>query len=211
MNKNLIKGCAQGFFLLWILNPSLIIAAETPNAILQAKLNNIQQMTANFSQRITAKGHEISRSYGNMALERPGHLRWETKKPMEQLIIADGKKLWVYDIDLEQVTVKKQTNNLSDTAALFLSNYDHAATNAFKVSFTQQNAEETYHLQAKAKKENFHEIWLIFKDNILYTIKIIDQLGQHTTINFNKIVVNHKLAANLFQFTPPKNVDLLNQ
>src|SRR5580704_14348669 len=111
-------------FLGLLLAFSGFVFSQTSAELLQTKLNAIRSMTANFNQVVKAKNREVSRSSGIMALERPGRFRWQTKSPMEQLVVADGQKMWIYDVDLEQVTVKKQGKGLGGTAALFLSGYD---------------------------------------------------------------------------------------
>src|SRR4051812_43952647 len=85
-----------------------VLFSQTASEEVQSKLNAIHTMTANFKQVVKAGSREVSNSYGNMALSRPGRFLWKTKGPLEQLVIADSKKLWVYDLELEQVTVKKQ-------------------------------------------------------------------------------------------------------
>src|SRR3990167_5239597 len=92
-----------------------VATGEDAGDLLQKKLNTLQSMRANFTQVIYVKQREISHSDGNMALQRPGHFRWQTKNPMAQIIVADGKKIWIYDVDLEQVTVKDQNKNLGET------------------------------------------------------------------------------------------------
>ena len=81
---------------------------QAPGDLLQTKLNDIRTMTATFKQTVKAKHRVVSRSSGTMALQRPGRFRWQTVQPMTQLMVADGQQIWVYDKDLEQVTVKKQ-------------------------------------------------------------------------------------------------------
>jgi outer membrane lipoprotein carrier protein len=168
-------------------------------------------MTAHFNQVVKAKKREVSRSSGTMALQRPGRFRWQTIDPMEQLVVADGKKMWVYDVDLEQVTVKKQAKGLGGTAALFLSGYDDTVTRDFDV--TQKNAGKTttFDLQSKSPKENFQQIKLTFTGDNLTGLELHDQLGQVTTVKLLQIKSNPKLSAQLFQFKPPKGVDLVQQ
>lgn len=178
---------------------------------LQVKLNNIQSMTANFSQVVKAKKREVSNSQGTMALERPGRFRWQTKSPMEQLVVADSKKLWVYDVELEQVTVKKQEKGLGGTAALFLSGYDDTVTRDFNVTVTNQGKNQLYDLHAKSPKENFQQVKLLFSKDMLIGIELFDQLGQHTVVKLTNIKSNPKLAGRLFQFKPPKGVDVVQQ
>src|SRR5262249_3239949 len=130
---------------------------------------------------------------------------------MEQLVVADGKKIWVYDVELEQVTVKKQDKSLEGTAALFLSGYDNTVTRDFNVSETASGAMQAFDLHAKSSKTNFQHLKLIFTHDVLSTIEMFDQLGQHTIVNLTKVKFNPKVVAGLFQFKPPQGVDVVQQ
>lgn len=185
--------------------------AQTPSEVVQTKLNSIRTMTANFSQVVKAKKREVSRSSGNMALERPGRFRWLTQEPMEQLIVADGKKMWVYDKDLEQVTVKKQEKGLGGTAALFLSGYDETVARDYNVTQFNEGKNTIFDLKAKSSKGNFQRIKLLFSNEELTGLELYDQLGQITYVKLLKIKSNPKLDAKLFQFKPPKGVDVVQQ
>lgn len=194
---------------------SLLIAsqgyAESAADVLQGKLNAIRTMSANFKQVVKAKQREVSNSTGTMALQRPGRFRWQTKSPMAQLVVADSKKLWVYDVDLEQVTVKKQEKGLGGTAALFLSGYDNTVTRDFEVTASNQGKSVLYDLHAKSPKENFQRVKLLFTGDILSAIEMDDQLGQHTIVKLSNIKNNPQLASSLFSFKPPKGVDVVQQ
>jgi len=185
--------------------------AQTSAELLQTKLNALKTMTASFKQIVKAKKHEVSSSSGTMALERPGRFRWQTKEPMEQIVVADGKKMWVYDLELEQVTVKKQEKGLGGTAALFLSGYDDDVTRDFAVTQTQKGKTLVFDLKSKLPKENFQRIKMIFNQNSLTGLELYDQLGQVTTVRLNQIKSNMKLDSKLFRFTPPKGVDVVQQ
>jgi outer membrane lipoprotein carrier protein len=185
--------------------------SQTPGELLQDKLNAISTMTADFSQTVKAKKKEVSRSSGTMALQRPGRFRWKTAEPMEQLIIADGQKMWIYDIELEQVTVKKQEKGLGGTAALFLSGYDNKVTKDFEVTEKDDGQLMVFDLNAKAPKENFQRIKLIFKKEQLIGLDLYDQLGQITYVKLSHIKMNEKLQEKIFQFKPPKGVDVIKQ
>ncbi|HAT6935656.1 TPA: outer membrane lipoprotein chaperone LolA [Legionella pneumophila] len=187
------------------------VFSQTSAEVLQSKLNAIQTMTANFSQIVKAKNREVSRSSGSMALQRPGRFRWETKDPLEQLIVADGQKMWIYDVDLEQVTVKNQEKGLGGTAALFLSGYDETLTHDFDVSEKQTGKLTVFDLKSKSAKENFQRIKLIFSQSTLIGLELYDQLGQITNVKLVQIKANPKLSAKLFQFKPPKGVDVVKQ
>ena len=170
--------------------------AQTPETVVQQKLSAIQTMHAHFTQTVRGKRHQMSDSSGEMVVARPNRFRWQTRRPMAQTIIADGKKVWVYDVELEQVTVSKQTQNLGAAGALFLS----------------QDATAVQHdLHAKSSKSNFERVRLIFDNNLLTTIAMDDQLGQHTTIHLSQVTVNQPEPAHLFQFRIPAGVDVVQQ
>ncbi|MDR3441419.1 MAG: outer membrane lipoprotein chaperone LolA [Legionella sp.] len=184
---------------------------QSPEELLQVKLNSIRSMTAVFKQVVKAKQHVVSRSTGTMALERPGRFRWQTKDPMAQLMVADGKKIWVYDNDLEQVTVKLQKKGLGGTAALFLSGYDDTVTRDFSVVQSGSGDDLTFDLKSKSTKAGFQRIKLMFHQSSLTGLELFDQLGQVTTVKLSQAKLNPKLAAALFQFKPPKGVDVVEQ
>jgi outer membrane lipoprotein carrier protein len=185
--------------------------ADATSEVLQAKLNAIRTMSASFNQVVNAKKREISRSSGTMALLRPGHFRWQTKKPMEQLVVADGNHLWIYDVDLEQVTVRKQEKGIGGTAALFLSGYDDTVARDFDVTRQQEGNKDYFDLHAKSSKANFQQVKLIFTGNELRGLELFDQLGQRTVVTLSNIKNNPKLASTLFEFKPPKGVDVVRQ
>lgn len=190
--------CATGF-------------AQTASEDIQAKLNAMRTMSASFTQKVTAGNREVSQSSGSMALSRPGKFRWETKRPLEQVVVADSQKLWVYDVDLEQVTVKKQEKGLGGTPGLFLSGNSDSVNRDFTVTSETKNKTQIFDLKAKSSKENYQRVKLIYTQNQLTAIEFFDQLGQHTVIKLTNIKSNPKLADKLFQFKPPKGVDVVDQ
>lgn len=179
--------------------------------VLQSKLNALHTLSANFNQVVKTKKREVSRSSGKMALSRPGHFRWQTQKPMEQIVVADGKRLWVYDVELEQVSVKKQEKNLGGTAALFLSGYDNTVAKDFDVQMHEEGRKSTFDLKAKSNKANFQKVTLIFNGSALQGIILYDQLGQITNVSLAQVQVNPKLSESLFKFKAPKGVDIVEQ
>ncbi|CAM4477205.1 MAG: Outer-membrane lipoprotein carrier protein [Legionella sp.] len=184
---------------------------EAADEILQTKLNAIRSMTASFKQVVKAKERVVSRSSGTMALQRPGRFRWQTKEPMAQLMIADGQRIWIYDTDLEQVTVKKQEKGLGGTAALFLSGYDNTVTRDFTVVQSGSGDNSVFDLKSKSPKANFQRMKLVFHKDMLTELVLFDQLGQVTTVYLAKTKLNPQLAVSLFQFKAPKGVDVVQQ
>lgn len=178
---------------------------------LQDKLNSIHTMSASFNQVVHANKREVSHSSGTMALLRPGHFRWQTTNPMAQLVLADGQHLWVYDVDLEQVTVKKQDRGLGKTAALFLSGYTDNLARDFDVTSYTKGNQLYFDLHSKSKKANFKRVQLVFVGHELRGIELYDELGQHTVVLFSHVKNNPTLASALFKFKIPKGVDVVDQ
>lgn len=187
------------------------VYADANGDHLQKKLNVFKSMTAHFSQMIHNHSREISRSSGDMALKRPGQFRWNTRTPMSQLVVADGKKLWIYDVDLEQVTVQKQESSVGGSAALFLSGYNETAAKSFQVKSVAEGKTTTFDLRALSDKENFQRILLTFNGDLLQNMILFDQLGQKTSIKFTDVKNNPNLSETLFHFSPPKGVDIIKQ
>lgn len=178
---------------------------------LQIKLNKIRTMSASFVQVVRAKKRQVSHSTGTMALSRPGRFRWQTKTPMAQLVVADGQRLWVYDEDLDQVTVKKQDKGLGGTAALFLSGYGDTVTRDFKVTERAYGNTAFYDLRSKSTKAHFLRLKLTFVGGELRAMVFFDQLGQQTDVTLNHVKTNLSLAGALFRFKAPKGVDVVEQ
>lgn len=189
------------------------MAFASPDAKkLQQKLNNIHTMTANFKQVVRAKKRVVSRSSGTMALKRPGQFLWDTKKPMQQKVIADGKHMWVYDVELEQVTVQKQKKSLGGTAALFLSGYDETVARDYYVFLSKMSeGRERYDMKAKNPRQGFRQVVMTFKADSLVGMELYDQLGQKTEVDLSEVKMNPEVNSKLFQFKPPKGVDVVRQ
>lgn len=187
-------------------------AADSPATALQTKLNAIRSMSAQFSQTVRTARRQVSASSGTMAMQRPGRFRWETKDPMEQLVVADGNKLWIYDVDLEQVTVKRQEKGLGGTPALFLSGYDDTVARDFEVSPCKASGKMAcFDLKAKSSKANFQRLRMVFAGDALSRLDLYDQMGQHTEVRLRAVKNNPALKKSLFSFSPPRGVDVVRQ
>lgn len=169
-------------------------------------LENLKTYQADFDQIITAKNNQlIQESTGKMALERPGHFRWETLKPNQQLIIADGKFIWIFDKDLQQVTQKKQTGNTQSPALLLSDSVEN-----LQKRFTISTLDTNHFKLLPIKKDLFKSVELFFDSQNKLTHMILnDNLGQITTIQFNHALENQEINTNLFKFHPPKNIDII--
>jgi outer membrane lipoprotein carrier protein len=196
------------FLLILVLTPA--IAADSFGQLNQF-LSSFKSMQADFQQKIIIKKNVEKISSGTMALERPGKFRWETTRPNRQVIIADGQYLWFYDVDLEQATqqnIKKDANS----PAILLSGSMDALRERFKIIDTKLTDNESrFHLAPRKEHDMVKEIELVFKNNELNQMVVIDNIGQQTIFSFSKVKINPKLSSHLFHFKPPKGVDVVKQ
>lgn len=177
----------------------------------EARFNAIQTMHASFKQIVFSKGQAKNTSSGVMALHRPGQFRWETKEPMAQVVVADGKRLWVYDILLEQVTVRKQRQISDNSAALFLSTEEGKISKAYRVVATPKEHSVQYDLFSKSTHTDFKHVIFEFREKQLVQLELFDALGQRTRITFHHIQINTALKSSLFSFKPPQGVDVVDE
>jgi outer membrane lipoprotein carrier protein len=191
---------------------TLVPVAHATGSIekLKAFAAQTQSARASFTQTVRDKdGATIQTASGKLVFARPGKFRWEYEKPYQQVIVGDGQKLWVYDKDLNQVTVKKMEGALGSSPAALL-----AGSN---------DIEQYYNLDAKGTKGGldwleayprdedsmFSRVRMGFKGNTLETMELYDQMGQITVIRFGKLQRNPKLADSLFTFTAPAGADVI--
>lgn len=168
--------------------------------------------SAEFEQSVfDEKMRGMQSSKGSMALQRPGLFRWEYRQPYEQLIIGDGQKIWIYDADLEQVTVKPQNRTLGDTPAQLLSSAEPLDKTFHINELGKQRDMEWVELIPLATDANFGTIRLGFRDQLLQQMEFQDNLGNSTLLEFSKVVRNPDLAPGTFTFTPPQGVDVVGQ
>lgn len=181
---------------------------------LTALLQATKSMKAEFVQTILDNnGVAVQKSYGTMALQRPGKFRWQVTKPIPQLIIAKDGKLLIYDPDLEQLTVRQLSQETGEAPALFLSRDDAQVENDFivKEQHERQGNWRWFQLIPKKSDSMFKSIELGFDNKQLEQIKLADNLGHTTNIEYHKIQTNISIPPTTFEFKPPKNVDVIDE
>lgn len=187
-------------------------AAPATNLVAAQRLNklltNTKSMTANFTQ--TTKGASNGTFKGSMSVQRPNNFRWETTSPSEQLIVANGSSLWIFDKDLEQATKQSVDNQVGNTPALLLSGDPSKIDKNFKI--TQPYSTKNYYvLYPKSSSASFKSLSVSFSGGKPVMMVLNDTLGQTTSIKFSNIKLNPTINSSLFKFTPPKGVDVINQ
>jgi len=175
-------------------------------------LESTKTMRANFAQIVVAKnGKKPQQSVGVMMFSRPGKFRWQIERPYSQVLVGDGEKVWIYDPDLRQVTVKKVDAALGSTPAALL-----VGGNALEKNFTLSEAGERDDLEwleaiPKSPDSGFEKLLLGFSGNDLKAMDLFDNFGQTTSLLFSHLEQNPQLAPALFHFTPPAGVDVLGE
>lgn len=190
------------------------IALATPASDLTGLLSSIKTMQSGFTQTVYDNhGKAIQTSYGKMALDRPGKFRWEVSKPIPQLIVANDKRLWVYDPDLEQVTIRKLEQSAGSTPALLLSHVGNVLETDYTVTLSDQKPVDLnwFMLKPKNKDNMFASVLMGFKGKTISEMRLEDHLGHTTAIQFTHAKTNAGLPANLFIFKAPKGVDVIDE
>ena len=163
-----------------------------------------------FEQKIFDSNRRLlQESRGVLAFSRPGKFRWNYVKPYAQLIVGDGSKVWIYDEDLKQVTVKKLDQALGSTPAALLAG-NNEAMRAFRLS-DKGTVDGVEWLEAlpRDKEGSFERIRMGFGASGLKVMELVDSLGQTTVLRFNSLERNPSLSPSLFRFSPPKGADVI--
>jgi outer membrane lipoprotein carrier protein len=173
----------------------------------------LQQTTsgkARFAQIVVDKNlKQLQQATGTMQFVRPGRFRWEYDKPYEQTIVGDGTKLWIYDKDLNQVTVRKLDKALGGSPAALLAGSNDIEKVYDLTNLGPQEGLDWLEAVPKSKENTFERIRLGFGQSGLEAMELRDQFGQSTVIKFAGVERNPKIAPEVFRFTPPKGADVI--
>lgn len=184
-------------------------------------LKTSQSGRADFTQTVTSPAREgqvakVKNSSGTFEFSRPNRFKFVYKKPFEQVLVADGQTLWMYDVDLNQVSANKQANVLASTpAALIASSPDlKSLEQHFSLASAPDAAGSSWVVATpKAKDGSLQSIRVGFKtgSNELTSLDILDTFGQRSVLTFQNVKTNLALAADAFNFKPPVGTDVIKQ
>jgi outer membrane lipoprotein carrier protein len=180
-------------------------------ARVESALADLRTFSAEFTQVVRSRdGQIIDRSTGTLSLARPNRFRWDYRDPHVQTIVADGSRLWLYDPDLEQVTVRTLASGLGSTPAMLLSGAGKVS-DAFDSAGVDREESVTWcRLRPKGDGNDFERVSLALSSSgDLVAMQLLDKLGQETLIDFAAVRRNPTLDPKLFQFTPPKGADVI--
>ncbi|HZN24977.1 MAG TPA: outer membrane lipoprotein chaperone LolA [Burkholderiales bacterium] len=196
--------------LLLFLTSGLASAASVDS--LKTLLNQTTTAKGRFAQVVLDKNQRaIQQATGTMEFARPGRFRWEYSKPYEQTIVGDGSRLWIYDKDLNQVTVRKLDRALGASPAALLAG-SNEIEKIYNLKATGSDAGlEWLEAVPRAQDTAFERIRLGLGKSGLEVMELKDQFGQTTVIKFSDVQRNVKIAPESFRFTPPKGADVISE
>ncbi len=195
------------FFILSLLLAPSVWAAPSQ---VQRYFQDLQSLRADFVQRVyDERSRVVQSSSGRMLMQKPGKFRWNYQTPAEQIIVADGDRLWAYDVDLAQVTVRKLDKALSSTPLALLSGAAPIEETFTVGSARNQDGLTWYELTPKQPQQEFRLLRVAFKGDLLVSLELEDGFGQRTRLDFQKLERNPTLDPALLKFTPPPGVDVV--
>lgn len=176
---------------------------------LKSLLDRVSVMEGQFEQELfDAQGAPIQSSSGAFSLKRPGYFRWHSEQPYEQLVVGTPTKVWIYDPDLEQVTVRENPSHNSPAA--IISGDLASLKSAYEVSQLESGKNKArFVLSPLSDQENYGKVELTFNKNKLASLSFLDKLEQTTRITFSKTKENGKIKDDLFEFEVPAGADLI--
>jgi outer membrane lipoprotein carrier protein len=202
-----------------LLAASLSILAGTvradPLETLREFTRDVKTGRANFSQTVSAPdGLKKKTSSGSFEFARPDRFRFSYAKPFEQLIVADGRKVWLYDLDLNQVTVRAAAQALGATPASLLAggamDKDFELANAPLKDASPKDGLDWVQATPRQKEgATVQTLRIGFRGKTLAALEIVDAFGQRSLLQFSAVEINPKLADETFRFVPPKGADVI--
>lgn len=198
--------------------PGLILAFSVSAACasgidtLKTFVQQTQTARAQFKQTVQGKKMAAAQeSSGTMELQRPGKFRWVYDQPYQQLIVGDGVKLWMYDADLKQVTVKKLDLAIGGSPAALLAGKNEIEKHFNLKDLGKRAGLDWLEATPKDKDSTFENVRMGFNGDVLEAMELHDNFGQTTLLKFSHLERNPKLAPDAFRFTPPKGVDVIGE
>ena len=175
-------------------------------------VRNTQSARADFEQKVYDRSGKLTQeSKGSFVFQRPGLFRWTYAKPVDQVIVGDGERVWIHDRDLNQVTVRKLSRALGSTpAALLAGSAD--IEKAFELSDAgAKDGLEWLEARPREREAGFERVRMGFDADGLRAMELLDHFGQTTQLRFSNLRRNPKVDKSEFRFEPPKGSDVLGE
>lgn len=196
-------------FLALLFSLNTLVFAQSAEQQLNDALAGMDNLTADFKQTVLDDNKQVvQQSSGNLAIQRPGKFAWIYTAPYEQQIIADGEELWVYDVELDQVTVKPMKTGLASAPIMILMRKNEISTE-FEISEVGQR-KFLYWIELKPKSRDidYTNVFIGLEDGAVKAMELRDNFGQSTQIVFENLRLNVVHNPATFKFVPPEGVDV---
>ncbi len=179
---------------------------------LKDHFSGLSSLSGRFTQTVTDNnGHLMETTQGILLVKVPDRFRIQYTEPYRQLYVADSQKLWFFDEDLEQVTVRPQGDLLTNSPAMVLSDPESLPHHYRIEQLPQKDNQSWYRLKPKQVEHNFDNLLLGFQKGRLKTMLMKDNLGQTTRLVFSSMAYNNQLSMNEFLFSPPPGIDVIGE
>ncbi len=204
----------KALFFMLALFLSASVAAETESETgneLRYFFSNMQSFKADFTQQVFGPRQELLQdSSGHVIVQRPGKFRWDYDKPFQQHIAADGEKLWLFDVDLEQVSIKHQSATMANSPASLLSDASQL-DKQFDVLKVLHQGRDWFELIPKQSDSGFETLFIFLKEGLLSQMELKDSFGQFTRLRFENVQLNKHFSAETFRLKIPEGVDVIDE
>jgi len=198
------------FMLGLLLGAGAAQASGTARAQLDAFASGLRSLSGDFSQTVyDSNGRSTQTAHGTLALQAPRQFRWDTQAPYEQLIVADGNKVWIYDPELEQVTVRNQGTQEAHSPLTVLTDLSQLDRDFTTSEQGERDGLQWLRLVSRARDPQFEYADIGFANDAPRRMVFKDTLGNRTEIVFSDWQRNPQLPAGTFTFTPPKGTDVV--
>lgn len=193
-----------------LFSPALFADAATD---LVEKLAAIESLSTTFEQvTMDRDGTRLQESTGSMDVARPSKFRWHATEPYEQLVVSDGKVVWIHDIDLEQVIERALSDEIGNTPALLFSGDPAKVSEAFHVAEVERRRQRvTWRLTPREEDQMFTLLEITFQRDEPTIMRLADALGQETSIEFHDLTLNGDIDPARFRFELPDGADLISE
>ncbi|MEK7207812.1 MAG: outer membrane lipoprotein chaperone LolA [Pseudomonadota bacterium] len=211
-----MKNIARHVLFLYVtcLSTSALAEAVQKTSVdsLQRFFTQVNSYSARFSQVVLDESHKtIQESSGSLWIERPNRFRWNYDAPFKQQIVSDGRRLWVYDVELQQVTVRSLGNGLGETPAMLLAGRGRLEDNFSVKPLEARDNLAWAQITPRRKEGGYEDIRAGFASGKLRALEMVDGFGHTTRITFHAPQENAPIEPSRFSFKPPEGVDVVGE
>lgn len=175
-------------------------------------LQKQKSIQAEFSQQVTdAAGKVVQTSTGKMKIQKPDYFLWRTDDPFEQLIVSNSEKLWIFDKDLDQLTIQPVGQQQGVTPAMLLTGQKEKIKQNFNIKkLYEQDEEIAFTVQPRGEENLFQILEIVLRGDVIRTFQFEDHMGQSSFIELSQVKLNEKIDAKEFEVKVSPQVDVID-